>query len=119
MSRDFRATYRLQLTPEFGFREARALVPYLTSLGVSHLYLSPSFQAREGSMHGYDVVDPRRVSDALGVTHDRRSLIPNGPASPPWLRSPPWCRSAETADACCPLSGGAGRGSYPCCRYVP
>jgi len=43
------------------------------------------------------------VSDALGVTHGRRSLIPNGPASPPWLRSPPWCRSAETADACCPL----------------
>ena len=45
---DFRATYRLQLTPEFGFREARALVPYLERLGVSHLYLSPSFQARDG-----------------------------------------------------------------------
>ena len=39
-------TYRLQLTPEFGFAAARELVPYLRELGVSHLYLSPSFQAR-------------------------------------------------------------------------
>jgi len=31
-----RATYRLQLTPEFGFAAARELVPYLTELGVSH-----------------------------------------------------------------------------------
>src|SRR5206468_714453 len=45
---------------------ARALVPYLASLGVSHLYLSPSLQARHGSTHGYDVVDPTRLSDDLG-----------------------------------------------------
>jgi (1->4)-alpha-D-glucan 1-alpha-D-glucosylmutase len=75
---DFRATYRLQLTPEFGFREARALVPYLERLGVSHLYLSPSFQAREGSTHGYDVVDPRRVSDALGGEEELRALAAAG-----------------------------------------
>jgi (1->4)-alpha-D-glucan 1-alpha-D-glucosylmutase len=35
-------------------------------LGVSHLYLPPSFQAREGSTHGYDVVDPGRFSEELG-----------------------------------------------------
>jgi len=58
-----RATYRLQLTPEFGFVAARSLVPYLVELGVSHLYLSPSFEARRGSQHGYDVVDPRRISE--------------------------------------------------------
>jgi (1->4)-alpha-D-glucan 1-alpha-D-glucosylmutase len=63
---DLRATYRLQLTHEFGFDHARELVPYLRDLGISHLYLSPSFQAREGSTHGYDVIDPRRLSDALG-----------------------------------------------------
>ena len=62
MSRDLRATYRLQLTPDFGFRAARELVPYLSDLGVSHLYLSPSFEAREGSQHGYDVVDPTRAN---------------------------------------------------------
>jgi (1->4)-alpha-D-glucan 1-alpha-D-glucosylmutase len=61
-----RATYRLQLTADFGFARARALVPYLRDLGISHLYLSPSFQARPGSTHGYDVIDPARLSDALG-----------------------------------------------------
>jgi (1->4)-alpha-D-glucan 1-alpha-D-glucosylmutase len=62
----FRATYRLQLGPGMGFAQARALVPYLRDLGVSHLYLPPSFQAREGSTHGYDVVDPGRMSEELG-----------------------------------------------------
>ncbi len=66
MSTELRATYRLQLTPQFGFAAARALIPYLRDLGISHLYLSPSLQAREGSMHGYDVIDPRRLSDDLG-----------------------------------------------------
>jgi (1->4)-alpha-D-glucan 1-alpha-D-glucosylmutase len=71
---DLRATYRLQLTSEFGFGAARALVPYLRDLGISHLYLSPSFQARPGSTHGYDVVDPQRLSDALGGEAEFRRL---------------------------------------------
>jgi (1->4)-alpha-D-glucan 1-alpha-D-glucosylmutase len=74
----FRATYRLQLTPEFGFAHARGLVPYLRELGISHLYLSPSLQAREGSQHGYDVVDPRHVSDALGGEGELRRLAGEG-----------------------------------------
>jgi (1->4)-alpha-D-glucan 1-alpha-D-glucosylmutase len=61
-----RATYRLQLGPGMGFGHARELVPYLRDLGVSHLYLPPSFQARPGSAHGYDVIDPERFSDDLG-----------------------------------------------------
>jgi (1->4)-alpha-D-glucan 1-alpha-D-glucosylmutase len=72
--RELRATYRLQLTPEFGFAQARALVPYLRDLGVTHLYLSPSLQAREGSTHGYDVVDPRHISQALGGEAEFRRL---------------------------------------------
>jgi (1->4)-alpha-D-glucan 1-alpha-D-glucosylmutase len=63
---ELRATFRLQLTAGFGFADARALVPYLRDLGISHLYLSPSLQARSGSTHGYDVVDPSRLSEALG-----------------------------------------------------
>ena len=47
MSAELRATYRLQLTPEFGFEFAAGLIPYLRDLGISHLYLSPSLQARE------------------------------------------------------------------------
>jgi len=63
---DLLATYRLQLGGGFGFAQARELVPYLRDLGVSHLYLPPSFQAREGSTHGYDVVDPTSISRELG-----------------------------------------------------
>src|SRR3954447_10157415 len=71
---DFRATYRLQLGPGMSFDDARTLIPYVRDLGVSHLYLSPSFQAREGSTHGYDVIDPRRVSDALSGEAGFRAL---------------------------------------------
>ncbi len=66
MTVELRATYRLQLTQDFGFTAARELVPYLRDLGISHLYLSPSLQARPGSSHGYDVIDPGRLSDQLG-----------------------------------------------------
>jgi (1->4)-alpha-D-glucan 1-alpha-D-glucosylmutase len=75
---EFNAVYRLQLTPEFGFERARELVPYLRDLGVSHLYLSPSLEARAGSQHGYDVVDPRRISDALGGEQEFRELAAAG-----------------------------------------
>ena len=72
---DFRCTYRLQLTEQFGFRAARELaVPYIAELGASHLYLSPVLQARHGSTHGYDVVDPTRISDDLGGEAEFRAL---------------------------------------------
>ena len=70
-----RATYRLQLNSSFGFAQAAALVPYLRDLGVSHLYLSPSLQARPGSEHGYDVIDPGRISAALGGETEFRALV--------------------------------------------
>jgi (1->4)-alpha-D-glucan 1-alpha-D-glucosylmutase len=73
-----RAAYRLQLGPGLGFREARALVPYLAELGVSHVYLSPVLQARRGSTHGYDVVDPTRVSEELGGEEELRALCAAG-----------------------------------------
>jgi (1->4)-alpha-D-glucan 1-alpha-D-glucosylmutase len=72
------ATYRLQLTPEQDFAAVRELVPYLRDLGISHLYLSPSLQARSGSTHGYDVVDPTRVSEALGGEDGLRALAGEG-----------------------------------------
>lgn len=69
-----RATYRLQLTPDFGFAAAAERIPYLRDLGISHLYLSPSLQARAGSTHGYDVVDPTRISSDLGGEAELRAL---------------------------------------------
>ena len=70
----FRATYRLQLTPEFDFAAARRRIPYLRDLGISHLYLSPSLQARPGSTHGYDVIDPTAISADLGGEAGFRAL---------------------------------------------
>ena len=53
-------------------------MPYLQELGVSHLYLSPSLQARSGSTHGYDVVDPTRISEELGGEEEFRALCSAG-----------------------------------------
>jgi (1->4)-alpha-D-glucan 1-alpha-D-glucosylmutase len=75
---DLRATYRLQLGPGLRFDDVRALVPYLRELGISHLYLSPSLTARSGSTHGYDVVDPTRVSESLGGEAGLRALAAEG-----------------------------------------
>ena len=61
-----RATYRVQLTQDFGFDEVASIGGYLAELGVSHVYLSPILQAAPGSSHGYDVVDHERVSAELG-----------------------------------------------------
>ncbi len=61
-----RSTYRLQLTPEFGFDAARGVLPYLRELGVSHVYLSPCLMAVTDSTHGYDVTDPTRVDASRG-----------------------------------------------------
>ncbi|HVX32990.1 MAG TPA: malto-oligosyltrehalose synthase [Solirubrobacterales bacterium] len=72
------ATYRLQLGPEMTFARVRELVPYLKDLGISHVYLSPSFQAQEGSTHGYDVIDPTRISDALGGEEGLRAVAEAG-----------------------------------------
>jgi (1->4)-alpha-D-glucan 1-alpha-D-glucosylmutase len=60
------ATYRLQLHAGFTFADAERVAPYIADLGVTHLYLSPVLEAVPGSMHGYDVVDHGRVSEALG-----------------------------------------------------
>lgn len=60
------ATYRLQLHADFTLADAGKVLPYLEQLGISHVYLSPALQATRGSQHGYDVTDPRRISEDLG-----------------------------------------------------
>ena len=75
MSIEPRATYRLQLTPDVGFAEATALLPYLAELGVSHVYLSPVFEANAGSRHGYDVVNFQRVRRELGGEPGFEALV--------------------------------------------
>lgn len=60
------ATYRLQLTADFNFDAAAAVVPYLKALGISHVYASPFMKARKGSTHGYDIVDHSQFNPELG-----------------------------------------------------
>jgi (1->4)-alpha-D-glucan 1-alpha-D-glucosylmutase len=60
------ATYRVQLTANFDFDDAAAIVPYLKALGITHLYASPFMKARKGSTHGYDIVDHTKLNPELG-----------------------------------------------------
>jgi len=69
------ATYRLQLNHAFRFNDALKLVPYLKNLGISDIYLSPILKARAGSLHGYDVVDPRRLNPELGTEEEFENLV--------------------------------------------
>lgn len=69
------STYRLQFHREFTFNHATALVPYLASLGVSHVYASPIFKAAPGSMHGYDVVDFTEINPEIGTREELDTLV--------------------------------------------
>jgi (1->4)-alpha-D-glucan 1-alpha-D-glucosylmutase len=60
------ATYRVQFNPQFTFAMAEACVPYLNELGISHVYASPIFLTKSGSMHGYDVADQRQLNFQIG-----------------------------------------------------
>lgn len=60
------ATYRAQMHHGFTFDQAAAVVPYLERLGMGDFYASPIFEARPGSMHGYDVTRHDRLNPELG-----------------------------------------------------
>ena len=68
------ATYRLQFHAGFTFQDARAIVPYLHDLGISHIYASPLLKARRGSTHGYDIVDHRSLNPEIGGEADFDAL---------------------------------------------
>jgi (1->4)-alpha-D-glucan 1-alpha-D-glucosylmutase len=68
------ATYRFQFSPSFGFQAAKSVVSYLADLGISDIYASPIFKAVKGSLHGYDVVDPRCLNPELGGPSDFEAL---------------------------------------------
>lgn len=68
------STYRIQLSGNFTFKHLRQIIPYLHDLGISTVYASPVFQARESSTHGYDVVDPTRVNSEIGTLEEWREI---------------------------------------------
>ena len=69
------STYRFQFNKEFKFTAATALVPYLANLGISHCYASPFMQARPGSMHGYDIIDHKKINPEIGTPEELDELI--------------------------------------------
>jgi (1->4)-alpha-D-glucan 1-alpha-D-glucosylmutase len=69
------STYRLQFCPSFGFKEAREILSYLKSLGITDLYASPIFASSAGSQHGYNIVDPNRLNPDLGKAEDFDLLV--------------------------------------------
>jgi (1->4)-alpha-D-glucan 1-alpha-D-glucosylmutase len=69
------ATYRIQFHPGFKFQAAQNIISYLAELGISDIYASPIFKARQGSTHGYDVVDPTQINPELGTLDDFEALV--------------------------------------------
>ena len=69
------ATYRIQFTPWFDFDSLNEILEYLHDLGISDIYASPIFRPRQGSEHGYDVVDPASLNPELGSREDFDRLI--------------------------------------------
>ncbi|HVS61948.1 MAG TPA: malto-oligosyltrehalose synthase [Thermoanaerobaculia bacterium] len=72
--REGRATYRVQLRDGVTLDDAATWCADLAALGITDLYLSPIQRARSGSAHGYDVVDPAVVDEAIGGVEALRRL---------------------------------------------
>lgn len=69
------ATYRIQLNNNFTFKDVLNIIPYLSQLGISHIYGSPVFKARPGSTHGYDMVDPCEINPDIGKKTEFDSIL--------------------------------------------
>ena len=70
-----RATYRFQFNEHFRLTQATALIPYLSAIGISHVYASPLFQAAAHSNHGYDVCDFSRLNPEIGTEEELEALV--------------------------------------------
>ena len=69
------STYRIQFSKDQTFDQVRELLPYLDALGAGALYASPLLESGAGSNHGYDVVDPTRISAERGGPEGLRALV--------------------------------------------
>lgn len=69
------STYRLQFNKQFRFTDAKNIIGYLNDLGISDIYSSPYFKAKEGSLHGYDIVEPTKLNPEVGTENDFKEFI--------------------------------------------
>jgi (1->4)-alpha-D-glucan 1-alpha-D-glucosylmutase len=65
----------MQFHANFRFADALRTIPYLHSLGITHLYSSPILKARAGSMHGYDIIDHNEINPELGTEQEFQALV--------------------------------------------
>jgi (1->4)-alpha-D-glucan 1-alpha-D-glucosylmutase len=69
------STYRIQFSKDQTFAQVQDLLPYLDACGVGAVYASPLLESGAGSNHGYDVVDPTRISAERGGPEGLRALV--------------------------------------------
>jgi len=69
------STYRLQFNSHFRFSDAREIISYLHSLGISDIYASPYFKASKGSLHGYDILDQNSLNPEVGSKDEYEALV--------------------------------------------
>ncbi len=69
------STYRLQFNRQFRFSDARKIISYLHKLGITDIYASPYFKTKEGSLHGYDIVDHNTLNPEIGTEEEYDELI--------------------------------------------
>ena len=60
------STYRVQLSPDYTFNALDEIIDYLNDFGISTIYSAPFFQARKGSTHGYDIINPFQINKQIG-----------------------------------------------------
>jgi len=69
------STYRLQFNRHFRFTDAKKIVQYLHDLGITDIYSSPYLKAKEGSLHGYDIVDHHALNPDVGTEEEYDGLV--------------------------------------------
>jgi (1->4)-alpha-D-glucan 1-alpha-D-glucosylmutase len=68
------ATYRLQFSRNFTFKDAIQVIPYLEKLGISDVYSSPFYRSRGKTDHGYDVINHNELNPVLGTEEDFKAF---------------------------------------------
>ncbi len=69
------STYRLQFNHLFKFPDAKNIIHYLYNTGISDIYTSPYFKAKEGSLHGYDIVAHDTINPEIGDEEEYNEMI--------------------------------------------
>ena len=60
------SSYRLQLSKDFDFLQAKNILPYLKELGISMVYTSPFFSVVKGLNNPYMITSPHAIAKELG-----------------------------------------------------